>query len=431
MKEGLKSTRILYVTEILPMVGAFGGQLRCLNVLRALQQIGRVEILYIGDKDLGSTLTPNTGIGVAGVFEVQERPKRGFIGKLKWMFDPTTDYPHGYGVRPDALPKLLGILGEFDLIWFSRLRTSEMFPNTSWPCSVVDVDDLPSRYERTVLQLGGSPLRRLSALRCAFSWRRRERLLGKRFTVLTVCSEEDRQYLRRVGAKLPVHVIPNGFDKPPTEPKRSPSTPPRIGFIGLVDFFPNRHGLNWFVTKCWPRVKSRVPDARLRLVGQDSEGFLNSFGPDIDKLGWLADPAEEMKTWAAMVVPIRVGAGTRVKIAHAFSQKCPIISTTLGAYGYEAEDGREMYLADVPETFATACIRAIQEPDSASEMAERGWRRFLERWTWEAIRPQVWAAAEDCLHRSGTSGKSQDEYFQQRAIPSTKQPKPLLLDPED
>ncbi len=140
-----------------------------------------------------------------------------------------------------------------------------------------------------------------------------------------------------------------------------------------------------------------APEARLRVIGRgtDNDGELG--GPDVDPLGWLPDPSDEIKTWSAMVVPIRMGAGTRVKIAQGFSQKCPIISTSFGAFGYGAVDGREMYLADSPDAFSRACIKAIRQPEEADQMAERAWIRFLDKWTWDAIRPRVWAAAEECL----------------------------------
>jgi polysaccharide biosynthesis protein PslH len=399
------SPRILFVSEVVPNNAAFGGELRCLNVLRALQQIGTVEIVHLDGQWNHAQPSPgrDSEFKVAYALEVKQQPNTGLIDKVRWTFDPRIDYPHGYGVQRDAMRRVLNSLNQFDLVWFSRLRSSELFPNASWRCSVVDVDDLPSRYERAALQGEGTPLHRLLALRALFTWRRREKLLGDRFTVLTVCSDEDKQYLRLIGVSGPIHVIPNGFDKPRTEPLRSAVVQPRIGFIGLFDFFPNRDGIQWFVKKCWPYIKREVPDARLRLVGQDSDGFLKSFGPDIDRLGWLANPSDEINSWSAMAVPIRVGAGTRIKIAQGFSQRCPIVSTTLGAYGYGAVDGREMYLADSPEAFSNACISVIREPEKAVQMAERAWRQFLEKWTWDAIRPQVWAAAEDCLRRRQTN----------------------------
>jgi glycosyltransferase involved in cell wall biosynthesis len=151
------------------------------------------------------------------------------------------------------------------------------------------------------------------------------------------------------------------------------------------------------VQDCWPLIKREVPDARLRIVGKGSETDLKPGGPDIDGLGWVSDMTDEIASWSLMIVPIRLGAGTRVKIAQAFSLMCPVVSTSFGAYGYDVDDQVELLLADTARTFAEACVRTIREPSEANEMANRAWGQFLRQWTWEAIAPRVWAAAEDCL----------------------------------
>jgi glycosyltransferase involved in cell wall biosynthesis len=229
------------------------------------------------------------------------------------------------------------------------------------------------------------------------SWKRRERLLGERFTMLAVCSEADKRYLRSLGVSVPMHVIPNGADRPSAAPIRRRSEPPRIGFIGIFDYLPNAAGVAWFVRECWPAIRRNVPDCRLRLVGRDSDGPLGPKGPGIDGLGWVDDVADEASTWSAMIVPIRVGAGTRGKIAQAFGLKVPVVSTSLGAYGYDAVDGDVMSLADTAADFVRACVRTIREADAAAAMAERAWDAFLARWTWDAIAPRIRAAANDCL----------------------------------
>jgi glycosyltransferase involved in cell wall biosynthesis len=134
-------------------------------------------------------------------------------------------------------------------------------------------------------------------------------------------------------------------------------------------------------------------------VGIGSDGSLKPEGTDIDGLGWVADTAREMSTWSAMIVPIQSGGGTRVKIAEGFARKCPIVSTSLGAQGYDPRDGYNMYVADSAERFADACIRTLREPQVAAQIASRAWLEFLDKWTWDAIRPRVWAAAEDCLRK--------------------------------
>lgn len=394
------SPRILYVTPIRPQGLAIGAQVRSSSVLRALKQVGTVDVVFLdeGEANGGAPVSdPGSEFKIAYALEIKPRPNKGLIDKLQWTLDPRSQYPNGCGVGDEAMRRVLRSLDEFDLIWFSRLRSADMFPNTVWPRSVVDIDDVPSTYQRAKLQLGSGPLERFLTHRMLFTWKRREELLGDRFTVLAVCSDEDREYLQRMGLKAPIHVIPNGFERPQVDPVRQPAAPPRVGFIGLLDYFPNREGIHWFVKECWPRIKREAPDARLRLVGQGSEPPHGPVGPDVDGLGWLPNASDEIKTWSVMVIPIRVGAGTRVKIAQGFSQKCPIVSTSLGAHGYGPVDGVDMYLGDSAEAFSAACVKAIREPEKAAQMAERAWRQFLEKWTWEAISSKVWAAAEECL----------------------------------
>ena len=373
--------------------------MRSLGVLNALQQMGTVEVVILDDEgETGELLSePGLDLRVRHTFEVKAIAKRGVVRKLRWTIDPTSDYPDGCGVGIEATRSLRESLHNYDLVWFFKLRSPDLFPNGSWPRSVLDIDDVPSITERVKLSLDSGVRDRLLTLRRIFSWRRREKLLTDRFSVLAVCSEEDREYLRGMGVAAPLHVIPNAFARPSSEPVRCPVVPPRVGFIGLLDHFPNRDGIRWFASRCWPKIKLEFPNARLRLVGIGSDGPEKPDAADVDGLGWLADPANEISTWSVMVVPIRIGGGTRVKIAEAFARKCPIVSTPLGAYGYEVRDGHNMYIGECPESFADACIRALREPERAAEMADRAWRESLDKWTWDAIRPRVWAAAEDCL----------------------------------
>jgi glycosyltransferase involved in cell wall biosynthesis len=399
------SPRILYISE--PWTHG-GPQIRYLNVLRALQQIGTVEVVTLGDAD--GVVTPQE-VKHTHAYETEARPNVGLISKIKFTFDPRTDYPYGLAVSAEGIRQVLRRRKEFDLIWFFKQRAADVFPAMAWQRSVVDIDDVQSTYDRAALRVGDS-LDRLKALRSLFIWRRRERLLTTRFSVLTVCSEVDRKYLERIGVGVPIHVIPNGFERSNLDPVRSPVTPPRIGFIGAFDHLPNREGITWFVKKCWPAVRRSVPHARLRLIGRYSNSLGELDGADIDCLGWLPNPSDEIRTWLAMIVPIRLGAGTRVKIAQGFSEKCPIISTSLGALGYGATDGIDMFLADSAEAFSRACVKAICEPEEAARMAERAWTEFLNKWTWDAIRPRVLEAVEDCLGSAPIGqGKNTAEAF--------------------
>lgn len=387
--------RILYLTPAWPHERSSGKQLRLLHLGRALQQLGEVN-LVIASNNGDAAVRERTRREFHTAYDVSttQISYRGFRERLRWWLDPCFQDPYGSVAKESERARLRQSLGNFDLIWVNDVRAANMFGVWRWPRSVLDIDDIPSTYELTRLWSGDGFTDRLKAGARVLTLRRREKLLLQRFTVLGVCSEDDRQYL---GGGSHIHVIPNGFERPQAKPNRKPADPPRLGFIGLFSYAPNIEGVRWFLKKCWPQIKREIPNAKLRLVGKGTDGQLKPADPDVDRLGWIADPSEEIATWSGMIVPIRLGAGTRVKIAEAFSRKCPLVSTPLGARGYDCTHGKELLLADNPKAFARACIHVIQNPSDAAAMAERAWLRFLEHWTWDVIAPRVWATAEHCL----------------------------------
>jgi glycosyltransferase involved in cell wall biosynthesis len=100
-----------------------------------------------------------------------------------------------------------------------------------------------------------------------------------------------------------------------------------------------------------------------------------------------------------MIIPVLSGGGTRVKAAEGFSRKCPIVSTSLGVYGYDVIPSADLLVSDDAQGFADACIALCRDPAGAAAMAERAHAKYLQRWTWDAIAPCVWRAADDCLSR--------------------------------
>lgn len=392
--------RILYLSPCWPHSRTHGGQLRALNIGRALREAGDVRLVTVAsDPADEETLRLTQGeFDVRGDVPADPLPGPAWNHRFARALDPRATHPNGLVAKDDAARLIEPLLAEADLVWFGRLRSAGVFKRWSWPRSVVDIDDLPSAQAEAEALSAPGPTRMLGALLRRWVERRRERLLPERFTVLAVTSERDRDELPPGSA---VHVIPNGFERPCLEPHRRPAVPPRFGFIGLLEHQPNREGLEWFCSRCWPELQARLPGVRLRVVGTGSDGPRCPAGPAIDGLGWLANPTAEIATWSALIVPIRTGGGTRIKILDGFSRMCPVVSTSFGARGYDLTHGHELLLADTPGDFTRICTQIALDPVGATAMADRAWRRFLAEWTWDAVAPRVWAAVDDCLRRSG------------------------------
>jgi glycosyltransferase involved in cell wall biosynthesis len=393
--------RILYVTSSWPGGRAFGGQLRALHIGRALRQIGDVTLSVVSSDTPDEETLRRSGedFRLAPRVPVLPKPDRTLFHRARRGLD-TRYYlnVHGCAADPVARRRLFQSFDNFDLIWILNSRTPNILNRWHWPKSHLDIDDVPSTYLRTVSQNAPALRLRLKAQvqQALLKWR--ELRYRERFTTQSVCSKEDKLYL---GGGDQIHVIPNGYERPLTDPLRTPAPKsPRLGFIGLCTYGPNLEGVKWFLRECWPAIRQAIPGIRFRLAGKGTTGVDIPTDCDVDALGWIDDPAAEIATWSAMVIPIQFGGGTRIKIADAFSRKCPVVSTTVGAYGYALEDGRQLRIADSPGEFSEACIRLVRNPEEGVQMAERAWGEFIQNWTWESIAPTVWAAGEDCLRRS-------------------------------
>jgi glycosyltransferase involved in cell wall biosynthesis len=398
----MKKPKILYVTPCWPHAKPYGSQMRVLQIARTLKKIGELKLAIAqlpGDPDSQAERNTYDEFEVECATRLFRRSENGIAQRAWRCLNPRVVNPQGWVAEDHVKNHLLGRLERFDLIWLSYLRPANSFEWWTWPRSFMDIDDIPSTYERTLWLNGDRLSTRLRARWQMFLWQRRERLLSERFTVLGVSSEADRQYLAPYGG--PVHLIPNRFERPACDPERRLTEPPRLGFIGTFGYAPNVDGVRWFIQECWPLIKRERPDVRLRLVGYGGHAALGSPGPDIDILGRVADASEEMATWWATIVPVRIGAGTRIKVLEAFSRKCPLVGTRIGVFGHDITHETEVLLADTPEDFAQSCLRLVRDPAFGVTMAERAWTRFLKEWTWEAGEPAVWAAVEDCLRRSG------------------------------
>jgi glycosyltransferase involved in cell wall biosynthesis len=100
----------------------------------------------------------------------------------------------------------------------------------------------------------------------------------------------------------------------------------------------------------------------------------------------VADLAPVYADADAVVVPLRAGGGTRIKILEAFVHRRPVVSTSLGAEGLEVEHHRHLLLADTPEDFAAQCARLAGDPALRESLTAGGFELASTRHTVERVR---------------------------------------------
>ena len=88
---------------------------------------------------------------------------------------------------------------------------------------------------------------------------------------------------------------------------------------------------------------------------------------------------------SVVVVPLRVGGGTRLKILEGMSMAKAIVSTSVGAEGIEHSNDENILLRDSPEEFADAVV-SLMKNDDARQKIEQGGRELVEsKYDWQAV----------------------------------------------
>lgn len=374
------SLKILYIVSHWPGAPTYGGQQRVLEIGSLLKRVGSVSLVVVDEHghDKRTREKTEAEFNLVRVITVKTASFKGLQERLRHEFDAGYLHTRPHTVDPTERQAVLDLANQHDLMWVHTIRTANSLGIYRWPHSVLDVDDIPSRLYQSSAQVAASFERRMLDRRMSLIWKRREKRLADRFDVMTVCSEDDRKYL----GMNHVRVLPNGFQRL-SNVERRPTQPPRLGFIGTFRWNPNEDGARWFCAKVWPKIKEQLPDAELRIIGDGTEQA-SGWGDEVVALGRVEDVGPEIATWSAMIVPIRMGGGTRIKVLEGFARKCPVITTKLGAFGYDIKDGEEAYIADDPALFALRCIELMKSPQVAERMADRAYGRFLKSWTWDS-----------------------------------------------
>lgn len=159
-------------------------------------------------------------------------------------------------------------------------------------------------------------------------------------------SDAERERFAAAAPGADVVTVPNGVEPlpapegPPSGP--APGEPLRLLFVGSLNYEPNAQGLEWFAREVAPRARERLA-IEIEVVGPGRRG---PELPGVTYLGRVEDVGAAYARAHAAVVPLRAGAGSRLKVVEALARGVPLVSTGLGVEGYDVADGEHALIAD-------------------------------------------------------------------------------------
>jgi glycosyltransferase involved in cell wall biosynthesis len=178
-------------------------------------------------------------------------------------------------------------------------------------------------------------------------------------------------------------IVPNGVDTTALVPTPLPAAP-RLLLPASLNYRPNVLGAVWFCETVLPLVREQVPGTTLDLVGRHpvDEVLALRVHAGVEVHGDVPRMAPWFDRARVVVVPVRVGTGTRLKALEAMAAGRPVVGTTIGLEGLRITDGVHACVTDEPRAMADAIVRALTSDEHALALAEGGRRHVEALFSW-------------------------------------------------
>ncbi len=363
---------ILYISASNPFGKSHGAQQRTFLLFQALQQLGHVHLFCITNDSIPDDLpSSNYTIQFFGNNpNPKSKPRR---YKLLRLFSPYVIH----SVDPYLQQKLAELV---DKIAFDHIVVRYIYP--IYMCGlferrglIVDVDDHPVQYFMSMARN-----RKLDVRSRLFY------LLDAIHTRIFLPS-----FLRRSKKAFfsnPAQVIPDkGIYLPnvPIPPKTEPTAylktknskqNKRILFVGTMQYAPNLHGMEHFITRIWPKVIKQLPGIQLDIVGEMNDGLKRSVWEALNGVnihGFVSDLNSFYEESSLVIVPSQQGAGTHIKVLEAMQHGKATVLTTFAARGFTdlLMHEENTWVAQDDESFIEGIIHLLLDDESNHQMGQK------------------------------------------------------------
>ena len=353
-----------------------GGKIRSYNLLQCLRARHEVKFLsyYGGQRDVSYETEISRQLPGAFALHVpQLSSDLGLTTALDYLRHSTSPAP--YAVNKFTAPAVKGILATWlcpervDVTVCDFLSASLNFPACSSVPVVLFQHNVEGELWKRLAANEANWVRRLVyRLEAAKMVRYESRTVAK-FDFVIAVSERDRKQMAMMTDPNRIAVSATGVDCAKCGKQGGSRTNNSlVVFTGSMDWEPNVDAVEYFCNEVWPLVRKSIPHARFRIVGRNPHRRVRELACDsIEVTGTVSSVIEHLREATVVVVPLRIGGGTRLKIYEAMATGKAVVSTTIGAEGLDVQPGKDILLADDPVLFSSSVSALL----ASEELRER------------------------------------------------------------
>jgi len=407
---------VLVVDEELPYPLTSGKRIRTFNLIKQLASRHHITFLCHRNADateLRDAVQQFENLGIEIVFLERKLPKPTVLTSKPQLFAQLaynflSDYP--YLVQKHLSSELLRKLKhhanreDIDLVHFEWTPYAVAMADGFTKPWIVDAHNVESLIWKRYFQTEANKAKRWYI---GQQWKKLDRFESRIFQSASrtiFVSDADRLIAKSEFGCLRQAVVENGVDTTQFQFKDSAArSPGKLLFLGSLDWRPNVDGIEFFLDVIWPLIQQKNTEVQLDIVGRRPPTWFSKRvhqEPNVSLYADVTSVQPYLERASLMVVPLRIGGGSRLKILEAAAVGLPVVSTSVGAEGLELKSGIHYVNANQPQEFADAIVTLANNPDTATDMIHSIRQLVEQRYDWGILSRKV-----DAIWRSAVNVK--------------------------
>ncbi len=382
--------KILMLVPYIPTITMSGGQTRWYNIIKHLAKKHEITLFSLIKDESERKFIPELKRYCKKV-RVFKRPKKPWTLKniLLSIFSP---FPL-LVIRNQSLEERREIKNEleknkYDLIHAETFYVMPHLGKTNIPTVLVEQTIWHDVYKNFVINNIPFILRPFflqDVLKIMFwekyYWGKADRL----FSV----SEEDRKSMLSLVHGKEVGIIPNGVDtKFYRQKKLSKKFPPRILYgVSNFEWIQNQDAVKSLIFEVWPLIKKKFEKVKVWIVGRKIPDWVKKISEsgEIEITENIPDARDAYLSSSVMVVPIKTGGGTRLKVLEAMAAGLPVVSTKEGVVGLNLTNGKNVLIGNSAQELAENAVKILKNKKLAERISKEEIKHVKKYFDWKSI----------------------------------------------
>ena len=402
----VKRQKLLFLSALYPLPVASGTQARVLHLLQRLSRRFDVTLLcVVPGPETPTQVEPLQACCTRLVLVVPDNKQSALhrVGfkALYWLLRITrgecadrfyTMVPRvGRAIRRELADQ------SYDVVFFSYWFWSPWVYETP-ALKVIDANDVQWERHAYALHRTRHPVERLLRPWLLARYRRKEVEALRRADIVVAATERDRDiFAAQTDARTQHLVVPTGIDTEHFVPPAAPPDLRNVVFYGALGNPMNQDAALYLVDDIWPRIRERVPEARLTFVGAAPPLELRqrvAGDPGIVLTGYVPDVREPLAQAGVVVLPLRFGHGIRGRVFELLAMSLPVVASPAAVAGMGLASGDGLLFADSPADFAAAVARVLGDASLRTALGRRGRELAVSHLSLEATYDRLVEALE-------------------------------------